>query len=173
MLKSYADLRTGSNWKEAIPRYRAALEIDPRHEESLYYLGTCLLESGRYEDARESYERLTQLNPRSQRALTQLGQLLSSRLPGAPRPDFQRAQSLFERNAEINPEESGPFLRLGFLALKRGDLQRASDHFQTAAGFRSPQGAFMAGYIQYLKGDRKGRSASSAKCWRQNTGRPS
>ena len=75
-------LRTGSLWNDAIPSYQAALEIDPRHEESLYYLGTCQLETGRYEEARASYQRLTELNPRSQRALTQLGQLLSSRLPG-------------------------------------------------------------------------------------------
>lgn len=146
-------LRTDSSWKLAIPRYRAALEIDPQHEESLYYLGTCLLETGRYPEAREAYERLIQVNPRSQRALTQLAQLLSSRLPGAPTPDFERAQSLFEKNAHINPEESGPFLRLGALALKRGDLPGASAHFQTAAGFRSPQGALMAGYIHYLTGE--------------------
>jgi hypothetical protein len=66
--------------------------------------------------------------------------------------DLARARRLFERAAEINREESGPFLRLGWLALHEGQPEAALRHFLTAAGFKSPEGYFFAGYVKFRQG---------------------
>ena len=111
---SARSLRTRKEYEPAAREYERALEIDPQHEDSLYYLGSCLLEVGEYEKAVQVYERLVILNPRSNRGLSQLGLLLSTPAPGAVL-NLERARQMFERVSEVNQEESGPFLRLGQL----------------------------------------------------------
>ncbi len=139
-------LRSQGDFGKAAASYRQALEINPTHEESLYYLGNCLFEVGNYSEATKMYQRITQLNPASHRGFSQLGVTLSTPEPGAPL-QLEQARKAFERNAEINKEESGPFLRLGLLALNQGNLQEALEQFNIAAGFRSPEGYFLAGYV--------------------------
>ncbi|MFQ5737530.1 MAG: FG-GAP-like repeat-containing protein [Acidobacteriota bacterium] len=145
------ELRTQGDFFGAAKRYEQALLINPTHEDSLYSLGNCLFERGDYAGARRLYARLTELNPNSQRAFAQLGRTLSAPLPGAPL-DLNRARQAFLRNTRINPEESGPFLRLGLLELQADQLGPAFRYFQTAAGFRSPEGYFLSGFVRYRQG---------------------
>lgn len=141
-------LRTAGLFGDAAESYLRALEVNPEHEESFYYLGNCWFELGEYEKAREVFENLTEVNPESHRAYAQLGVVLSSFLPGAV-PDLSRARLDFERNAALDPEESGPFLRLGRVALSQKKMDDAYRYFQTAAGFASPEGAFQAGFVRF------------------------
>jgi hypothetical protein len=145
------ELRSRREFASAIEFYRQALTLDPKHEDSLYSLGNCLFELGEYARAVERYEQLIAVNPQSNRGLSQLGIVLSTPAPAAVL-DVARARRAFERVTEINQEESGPFLRLGLLALHENQLEQALGHFLTAAGFKSPEGYFFAGYVKYRQG---------------------
>lgn len=87
-------LRVQGDWKAAVPVYREALEIDPDHEDGLYYLGNGLFELGRYEEAAAAWERLVEVNPHSSRAHIQLGMLHVCGAAGAPF-DMDRAKREF------------------------------------------------------------------------------
>lgn len=141
-------LRSEGQFAQAVAFYQQALEIDPVHEETLYYLGNCFLELGAYPEAIERYRQITELNPQSHRAFSQLGVILSTPAPGVPL-QFEQARKAFERSMEINQEESGSFLRLGILALNQGRLEQAFEYFGTAAGFGSPEGHFLAGFVRF------------------------
>ncbi len=144
-------LRTEGKFAEAAELYRRSAELNPRHEDSLYYLGTSLLELGEYAEAAEALRRLLALNPSSSRGHSQLGSTLATLAPGAA-PDFDAAREAFLRSVEINREEAGPFLRLGLLELNFGKFNDALEHFRIAAGFASPEGLFWAGYTCFLLG---------------------
>ncbi len=145
-------LRNGGRFEEAAALYRSALDVDPNHEESIYYLGNCLTELGDYREARRIYRRLVEVNPQSRRGWKLLGINLSHSLPGAPGLDYEEAEKAFLENVRINPEESGPFLDLGRLELKRGDREAALRYFRTAADFRSPTGLFLLGLVGLVEG---------------------
>ncbi len=145
-------LRLAGDLEAAVEQFEAALEIDPSHEDSLYYLGISLEGTGEYARAEATYRRILELNPESNRAVTQLADVKSRVAPGS-NPDFAEAHKLLERSIAINREHSGPYLRLGRLALMQGDTTAAIQQFETAAGFGSAEGDLMAGLTLLLRGE--------------------
>lgn len=143
-------LRVQADFARAANAYREALQLDPGHEDSLYYLGTSLEELGDYAEAAESFRKLLAMNPSSGRAVGELGDVLSLLAPGAP-VDFEQARQALLRNVQINREQAGPFLRLGMLELDQGRLEAALEKFRIAAGFGSPDGNFWVGYTLFLQ----------------------
>jgi len=143
-------LRAKGNYAEAAPAFRKALEINPHHEDSLYYLGTSLFELGEYPEAAGEFRKIVAMNPASGRAWSQLGSTLSIQAPGAA-VDFDEAQRAYERSAELNREQAGPFLRLGLLDLNRGRWAAARENFKLAAGFGSPEGSYLVAYTLFLE----------------------
>jgi tetratricopeptide (TPR) repeat protein len=71
-------LRLEGDLEAAVPVYRQGLELNPGHEDSLYYLGLSLEGIGEYTEAAALYREITQQNALSSRALAQLGQVLST-----------------------------------------------------------------------------------------------
>ncbi len=67
----------------AIPRFERALEIDPAHLVSLYYIGVSYRQLGDREKARQAYERVLVANPSADLARAVKGEL------AALRPDTQ------------------------------------------------------------------------------------
>jgi tetratricopeptide (TPR) repeat protein len=145
-----AEARTRGDWDSASSSFREALEIDPQHEDSLFYLAISLEESGRYAEAAETLRRLTAVNPESGRGWSQLGSILARRAPGNAFDPAAAAQA-FSRAQEINQEHSGPFLSRGALALDVHDLREASRLFRTASDMSSPEGAFLAGLVAFME----------------------
>lgn len=145
-----AEARTGGDYESASSFFREALEIDPGHEDSLFYLAISLEESGLYLEATEVLRRLTAVNPESGRGWSQLGSVLARRAPGNV-PDPEAAATAFLRAEEINREHSGPFLSRGALALDLGNLSEASRLFRIASDMSSPEGAFLAGLVAFLE----------------------
>jgi len=143
-----AEARTGGDYESAARFFREALEIDPEHEDSLFYLAISLEESGRYLEAAEVLRRLTTVNPESGRGWSQLGSILARRAPGSV-PDPEAATAAFLRAEAINREHSGPFLSRGALALDLGSLSEASRLFRVASDMSSPEGAFLAGLVAF------------------------
>jgi len=142
------ELLSLQRFEEATDLYRQALEENSEHEDSLYYLGNCLFELGDFKSALDVYRRLVNINPRSHRGFSQLGVTLSTLEPGA-HPDYSEARWAFDRVLEVDPEESGPLLRLGWLSLQEHKLEEAYEHFQKAAGFASPEGHFWSGFVRF------------------------
>jgi tetratricopeptide (TPR) repeat protein len=141
--------RTG----DAMEAYRRAIELNPRHEDALYYLGNMELELGHFDEARSAWQRLADANPGSSRAHSRLGDLFACLEPGAPR-DLARAEAEFRRALEINREETGPLLRLGEVTLIRGRLADAASHLDAVIGSnpRSVEAHFLRAYVAWKQG---------------------
>ncbi|MEW6746210.1 MAG: FG-GAP-like repeat-containing protein [Planctomycetota bacterium] len=150
-------VRVAGRFEEAEAGYREALESWPSHEDSLYYLGNCLTELGREVEAMAVFRRLVELHPGSNRGWMQIGRLL---LPGGDPAldDLEEAEAAFARSHRINGEESGPVVRLGEVALLRGELERADQLFADAAALntRSVEARYYRGWIAWLRGEREG-----------------
>lgn len=142
------ELRSEEKFLAAAEWYQKALQLRPDHEESLYYYGNCLLEIGDALQARTVFERILERNPRSLRGLSQLGVTLSTLQPGAP-IDVEGARLAFQKTMELAPDESGPFVRLGLLALQHNRLQEAILPLDTAARFQTPEAIFWRGYLHF------------------------
>ena len=145
--------RTQGKFREAADSYVKCLALNPRHEDSLYYLATSLHELGEYDAAVTTLHKLIDVNPESARAHSQLGNTLSALAPGAPL-DFNAAREAYRRNIEVNKEQAGPFLRLGALALNEGKFEEAHGHFRVGAASGAPEAAYLIAYTHFLQGHR-------------------
>ena len=56
-------LASDGNLSDALEKYQEAMEVDPDDPDPVYQSGTCLLELGAYEKAREAYEDVERLAP--------------------------------------------------------------------------------------------------------------
>lgn len=154
--------RLARDYESAVRDYREALEIDPRHQDSLFFLATSLEATGRYVEAVVTLRELTSIYPEHARGWSQLGKVLATKAPGAAF-DLDAADAAFTRAQEINQEHSGPFVRRGLVALERGQFSEAGELFDIAAGTGAPEGIFFAGFTDYLQG----RRAEAARSFRR------
>ncbi len=132
--------------------YARALELNPDHEDVLYYLGSMRLALGDFDGAARAWRHLAAVNASSARAHSQLGRLYSCLETGAP-SNLDSAEAHLSRAHEINKEENGPLVRLGEVALMRGDLAPARRYFGTVLRTHEANvpARFYVGYIA-LKG---------------------
>ena len=140
--------RIAKDPQRAAATYARALELNPRHEDALYYVGSMRVELGEFAGAADAWRRLIAVNPASARTHSQLGALHACLDPGAP---FQldSAEWHLRRAHEINKEENGPLVRLAEVALMRGD--RASAQRDLGAVLRNDTGNATAHfYMGYL-----------------------
>jgi len=146
--------RVARQTRRAAEAYESALQLNPDHEDVLYYIGSLRSELGDFTGAARAWRHLLTVNPASARTHSQLGRLHLCLDPGAP---FQldSAAAHLRRAHEINQEQIGPLLQLGEVALMRGDLPSARRYFATvlATHAESPQAHFYAGYIAWTEKD--------------------
>ncbi len=142
--------------QKAIPLFREALALDPAHEDSIYYLATCLASQGDTDGALAQLAELKRLNSQSQRGFAQWGTLraLSAKSPA----DLQAAEESLARAHAINPEETGALLVLGEVALLRGDSKLADERLAAACRTnpKAVGGFFLRGYLAWKRGDDAG-----------------
>ena len=155
------DYRVAGDTRRAAESYARALELDPRHEDALYYLGNLYLELGRYREAETAWEHLVLVNPQSSRAHSRLGDLYFCPEPGTP-VDLTRAETEFRRAHDINQEETGPLLRLGEIALVRGNFTEARYFLDAVIGANpgSVEAHFLKGYAAW-----RGKDLGQASAW--------
>jgi tetratricopeptide (TPR) repeat protein len=141
------------DWQAAIPLFREALALDPRHEDSLYYLGNCLVEIGKTDEALERFAELMRLNEMSHRAYKRWGTLTA--IMATSSDELAAAARALERATEINPEETGARQALGEVALLRGDLDGARLYLgQVARSDPDARSAlFLLAYLDWRQGD--------------------
>lgn len=146
-------LRLDGDFEAAREVYGRVLDADPEHEDALYYLGNVNLELGNWEDARVVWQRLVEVNPSSSRGFSQLGSLALCR-PEIPAFDLEAARSAFETAHRLNPEETGPTLRLGQVALLEERVAEAADFFDAVTGSHSTnlEAHYLKAYTEWLGG---------------------
>jgi tetratricopeptide (TPR) repeat protein len=146
-------MKIGKDNVKAIALFRDALALNPAHEDSLYYLASCLASRGDIDGAIERLSELKRINAQSHRAFAQWGALraLTAKSPA----DLLAAEDSLARAHSINPEETGVLLALGELALLRGDTQLADTRLATACRTnpKAAGGFFLRGYIAWKRGD--------------------
>lgn len=156
-------------WPEAASAYREALAIDPRHEDALYELGNVLFEQAQYDAAVEAWRRLVEVNPISVRGYAQLGAVYSC---GAAPFDLDAAEQALLQAQALNREETGLLLKLGEVALLKGERDRALDYFlavcQSHTG--SIEGYYLVGYLKWQEGDRTAAQAALQKAVKLSRG---
>jgi Flp pilus assembly protein TadD len=143
-------------WGEAAELLEQMLELDPRHEDSLYERGNCLLELGRYEEAKASWEELLRVNPGATRAWTQIGGVHA--IPDAGELfDLESACRILADAFQVNPEQSGALILWGEAAVARGDLKEA-ERILASAYRLNPQATsslLLGAYVAWQRGDRR------------------
>lgn len=149
--------RSEGRLAEAIHMYTRALALQPGHEDSLYYLGNCLLEQGEFDRALDAYGRLLALNPEgSSRAYMQIASIRASLDVRAPF-DAAEAAALFSKALEVDPD-SGALLGLAEVAVlqKRYDEADALLARVEADNAMSIAAPYLQGYLAFREGDEAG-----------------
>ncbi|HZT42882.1 MAG TPA: tetratricopeptide repeat protein [Chthonomonadaceae bacterium] len=146
--------KQAGRWAEAVRDYRQALQLNPSHWDTLYYLGGGLVQLRRYRDAEAAYRRLVAAENQPARAHAALGALYANPSAG-PLFDLAKAEREFQAARRANADESGPILRLGEVALAAGETARAREYLQAAGrtNFKSVTAPFLLGYIAWRDGD--------------------
>ncbi|MDX1502192.1 MAG: ASPIC/UnbV domain-containing protein [Thermoanaerobaculia bacterium] len=138
----------------AVEHFRAALSLDPAHQDSRYYLANCLATLGDTDGALAELQRLLEEDPGSHRGQKQWGVLRA--LTARSDEHLAAAQAALERAVEINREETGSLLALAEVELLRGDRATARQRLEwaTSTNPRAVGGFFLLGYLAWSEGRR-------------------
>ena len=112
----------------AILTYKRALELDPECAAIYHRLGLAYYKEGEFDDAKDSFQKATSLNPLSANYHYSLGQLLQDYhdLEGA----WQEAVHEFTKAIELDPTYVEAWYDRGSLYDKQGELEKACHDFQ-------------------------------------------
>ncbi len=137
----------------AIRLLRDALELDPNHQDSRYYLAQALAGAGDTESALRELGALQGRAPDSHRAWQQWG-VLRARFTTDP-AHLTAAEEALQRAYRLNPEETGALLALGAIALMREQNDAAEQRLLavTRTNPRSVGAHFLLGYLAWKRGD--------------------
>lgn len=148
-------LRVAGDFEGAVEAYRAALELDPSHEDALYFLGNAYIETGRFAAADSTLSRLVAAHPDQARGHIRRGELYLC-YPEAELFDVRAAGGAFARGLELNREETGPMLRLAQAALVEGNAREAVPWLEAVIGTHATsfEAHLLLGYVAWKKGNR-------------------
>ncbi len=146
-------MKIDGDLERAIEHFRAALELNPEHEDSRYYLANCLVNLGRTDEGLAELQKLRELSPSSHRAHKQWGVLRA--LNADSESDLREAQAAVERSLEINLEETGSLLVLGEIELLLGEDREADEHLAQACHTnpKAVSGFFLRAYLAWKRGE--------------------
>ncbi len=146
-------IKVETNYVKAIGLFKAAIALNPRHEDSLYYLGQCLAQQGDVAGALEQWAELVRINPKSHRGHQQWGCLKA--MSAKSDDDLATAEEALEKAHTLNPEETGALLLLGEVSLLRGQFGKADDRLAAAcrSNPRAVGGFFLRGYLAWQRGE--------------------
>ncbi len=139
----------------AEPLYVQALQINPIHEDSWYYLGSVRLDQHDFRGAEQAWIREGETNPHSQKGYARLGDLYACILPGSPF-DLKRSEQAYRKSLAIYGEQVGAQTSLGLVSLLAGQPAEAERRLDEALTMLPGNviGLYMKGYIAWTRGDR-------------------
>lgn len=134
---------------KAVRLFRAALEFDPNHEDSHYYLAQSLAALGQRKEAVAELRELTRINPQSHRAFQAWGSLLAS-FSREPTDLAEAAQALRQARA-LNPEETGALVALAEVSLLQGQFGPAEQQLEDVCRTnpRAANAFFLRGFLAW------------------------
>ena len=86
-----------SNFKDAKILYKKILKINPKHFESIFFLGTLLVQTHKFDMAKELFQKATQMKPDNANAHYNLGNVLKEL------GEHEKALSTFKKALSIEP----------------------------------------------------------------------
>ncbi|MBY0479970.1 MAG: tetratricopeptide repeat protein [Chitinophagaceae bacterium] len=154
---SATDFRLQGKVDSAIKNYQEALNINQKHEDALYYIGNMFMNLDNYKQAQSSWEKLVEINPQSERAYIQLGNLYFC----INHTDYfhpEKSKSYFERAASLNKETLSPNLKLGEIALFQNKSKEAFSIFNKLSMMdqKNAEIFFIIGYLNWKSGNEQG-----------------
>ncbi len=146
-------LKLEQNLPKAIELFRAALQLNPDHEDSHYYLGQCLAATGDVNGALAQFRELTAINPQSHRGFQQYGRVRAC--SATSDSELADAEQALAKAHTLNPEETGALLILGEVTLLRGNFTQAAERLAAACRTnpRAAGGFFLRGFLAWKEGD--------------------
>ncbi len=146
-------MKRENNLSKAIALFREALQINPDHEDSHYYLANCLAATGDIAGAIAELDKLAQINPQNHRAYQRKGELLAAQ--ASNRSQLEDARKVLNSALKLNSEETGTLILRGEVEVAIGDLRHAEDDLTHAcqANPRASNAWFLRGYVAWKQHD--------------------
>jgi len=113
-------------FEEALPYYREALRLSPKHPEANYDLGTALLKTERFDDAITCFNRALELKPTFAHAQNNLGKALLKL------GRFDEALAHLARAVALTPNDPEAHYNVGTVLVMQGHLDQAVVSFSKA-----------------------------------------
>jgi len=106
--------------------YKEILKVNPNHFESIFYLGTLLVQTQRFELAKPLLYKATQINPNYAAAHNNLGATLKEL------GEYQNAINCCQKAIKINPNYADAHYNLGNVFKQLNEPQKAINYYQKA-----------------------------------------
>mgnify|MGYP001236528817 CR=1 FL=1 len=136
--------------KQAIERLESVVKANPRDIIPLMQLALLHSALTNYTEARKTYERILEIQPRYGPALNNLAWLLAENLG-----ELDRAYELARRAVDLQPGEPASSDTLGWILFKRGDYPQALPLLQESARKmpEEPEVQYHLGMTHYMLGE--------------------
>jgi Flp pilus assembly protein TadD len=112
----------------AMEKLIAATVVQPNFSEAYNLLGVCYDEKGQYESAQSEYKKALKIEPNNARFLNNLG--YSFYLAN----DFGDSVKYYKRGLKITPNDRRMHNNIGLAYGRKGDYDKAKEHFTVAVG---------------------------------------
>ena len=125
-----------NNLKDAENLYKDAIKQKPNHINSLFYLAGLLAQKKNFNEAKELFEKVIELNPKFPSAkdnLCAMYKMLAN--ISSQNGDLLKAKKLFEKAMILNPGNQEISHGYGILLLKLNQHAKGLDHIRKGTGF--------------------------------------
>ena len=110
--------------------YKEALKTNPNHFESIYYLGTLLAQTQRFDLAKPLLFKAMQIQPNNADAHNNFGNVLKEL------GKYQKAKSSYEKAIQIQPNYASAHYNLGIVLQELGEYQKAKSSYEMAVKYK-------------------------------------
>ena len=128
MFEEAVELHGKGRTDGAMEKLIAATVLQPNFSEAFNLLGVCYDEKGQYESAQDEYKKALKIEPNNARFLNNIGYsfYLSS--------DFGGSVKYYKRGLKITPNDRRMHNNIGLAYGRKGDYDKAKEHFTVAVG---------------------------------------
>lgn len=146
-------MKRENNLSKAITLFREALQINPEHEDSHYYLANCLAATGDIAGALAELDKLAQINPQNHRAYQRKGELLATE--ASNRSQLENAHRVLNSALKLNSEETGTLTLRGEVEVAMGDFGSAEKDLTRVcqANPHASNAWYLRGYVAWKRND--------------------
>lgn len=120
-------LAVAGKYLDAIEAYREALKADPKYIPARANLGYCFEKTGQFKEALKEYKRILVIQPDNALVHNNLGFLFAK-----SSIDLDSALTHCGKAVQLEPKNSEFWDSLGYVHLRRGEIERAFENFEKA-----------------------------------------